>query len=67
MRQKKYIAYFEDLANLLNYDLETINELMSQFEKLQKKGIKLEPILTQSADVKQNLADTLRRFEDTNK
>lgn len=39
---------------------------MSEFDKLQKNWNKLEPIFTQSADVKQNLAETSRKFEDMN-
>lgn len=64
--QKKYIAYFEDLANTLTSDLRTINTLTGEFDKLQKNWNKLEPIFTQSADVKQNLAETSRKFDDMN-
>jgi dynein heavy chain len=64
--QKKYITYFEDLANSLTSDLRTINTLVSEFDKLQKNWNKLEPIFTQSADVKANLAETSRKFDDMN-
>jgi dynein heavy chain len=64
--QKKYIAYFEDLALGLTSDLRTIITLVGQFEKLQKNWNKLEPIFTQSADVKANLAETSRKFDDMN-
>ena len=46
--------------------MRTINSLVQQFEKLQKNWNKLEPIFTQSADVKANLAETSRKFEDMN-
>jgi len=40
--------------------------LVSEFDKLQKNWIKLEPIFTQSADVKANLMETARRFDSMN-
>lgn len=54
------------MANSLTSDLNTINTLVSEFDKLQKNWNKLEPIFTQSADVKQNLAETSRKFDDMN-
>jgi len=64
--QKKYIAYFEEIANTLTSELKVINTLVSEFDKLQKNWIKLEPIFTQSADVKANLMETARRFDAMN-
>jgi len=64
--QKKYIAFFEGPANLLTGELKTINTLVSEFDKLQKNWVKLEPIFTQSADVKTNLMETARRFDAMN-
>jgi len=64
--QKKYIAFFEVMANELTNDLRTINKMVAEFDKLQKNWNKLEPIFTQSADVKANLAETSRKFEDMN-
>lgn len=54
------------MANTLTNELKIINTLVSEFDKLQKNWIKLEPIFTQSADVKQNLMETARRFESMN-
>lgn len=64
--QKKYIAHFEDTANTLTRELKTINTLVSEFDKLQKNWMKLEPIFTQSVDVKTNLRDTSLRFDEMN-
>jgi dynein heavy chain len=50
----------------LTNELKTINTLVSIFDKLQKMWNKLEPIFTQSADVKTNLMETARRFDAMN-
>jgi len=39
---------------------------VSEFDKLQKDWMKLEPIFTQSVDVKTNLRDTSLRFDEMN-
>jgi dynein heavy chain len=64
--QKKYITFFEVTGNTLTNELKTINTLVTEFDKLQKNWIKLEPIFTQSADVKANLMETARRFDSMN-
>jgi len=39
---------------------------VTEFDKLQKNWQKLEPIFTQSADVKTNLRDTAVKFDEMN-
>ena len=66
MGQKKDNTYCKNLANSLTSYLRTINTLVSEFDKLQKNWNKLEPIFKQSADVKANLYETSRKFDEMN-